>query len=437
MHSPEARLFLLESLETARSGRDSYGERGGGPFEPVALSAEQLQRNEALIADLRGKLILAPLTRGGNVPFRRLCADFGADVTMSEMAFARNLIKNHPTERTRLKRAANEICYGVQIATNNIGEGVKAGELAAASGARWLDLNCGCPIYEASRRGLGAVLLRKPKKLARLVAGIASGIDIPFTVKIRTGENAGKVNAPEVVALLQDAGAAAVTIHGRTMEQRYKKSADWTLISDIAKASSVPLIGNGDILTHYEARHRLDGSHCLALMSGRGALIKPWIFQEFKEGRCLDPDARDRVAIYRQFVAHCKEHFGDDAKGRQKAWYFLPWHFSFLCRYRPFPEEQYGARALEHPLIATRWDVADEAIGQSADDLPLLERLLRCANEQAHLEIAAILWDSRTDQDAIVALEQLADSSLAAWEEDMRNTIDRDGRGREDLVAEG
>ena len=83
-----------------------------------------------------------------------------------------------------------------------------------------------------------------------------------------------------------------------------------------------------------QARHRLQNSRCLALMTGRGALTKPWIFQEFKEGRGLDPNAGERVGIYRRFVSHCKEYFGDDARGRQKAWYFLPWHFSFFCRYR-------------------------------------------------------------------------------------------------------
>ncbi len=83
-----------------------------------------------------------------------------------------------------------------------------------------------------------------------------------------------------------------------------------------------------------QAQERLDGSGCLAQMVGRGALIKPWIFQEVKEGRELNLDASDRLGIYRQLVSHMKEHFGDDAKGRRKAFYFLPWHFDFFCRYR-------------------------------------------------------------------------------------------------------
>jgi len=186
-----------------------------------------VEKNAELAARLKGKLILAPLTRGGNLPFRRLCADHGADAAMSEMIFARSLVGRggggrgvSGAEKTRLRRAPGEELFGVQIATNEIREGVAAARLAADAGACWLDLNCGCPIYEATRRGLGAALLRKPTKLARLVSGLVAESPLPVTVKIRTGPGEASINAPFVAALLEAAGAAAVTIHGRTMEQR-------------------------------------------------------------------------------------------------------------------------------------------------------------------------------------------------------------------------
>ena len=231
-------------------------------------------------------------------------------------------------------------------------------------------------ISEATKRGLGAALLRSPRKLARLVAGIAAGSPLPLTVKVRTGTSASKINVAETVAALHAAGAAAVTVHGRTAEQRYKRPADWGAVAGVASAGSGPVIGNGDLLTFYEvrssgraqsvwqawqlpvplhlsstqggsecpfvtefaqARRRLEQNGCLAVMAGRGALIKPWLFQEFAEGRAFEPDARERVGIYRRLVAHMKEYFGDDARGRGKAFYFLPWHFDFLTRYRPAP----------------------------------------------------------------------------------------------------
>ncbi len=97
-------------------------------------------------------------------------------------------------------------------------------------------------------------------------------------------------------------------------------------------AGNAPIIGNGDILTHYEAERRLSGSGCLAVMVGRGALIKPWIFQEFKAGKELFPTTLERVSMYRRLYVLMKEHFGDDAMGRRKAWYFAPWHHSFFHR---------------------------------------------------------------------------------------------------------
>ncbi|PNH11073.1 tRNA-dihydrouridine(47) synthase [NAD(P)(+)]-like [Tetrabaena socialis] len=153
------------------------------------------------------------------------------------------------------------------------------------SGAQFMDINCGCPIFEATRRGMGSAMLRKPRALARMVAGIAAESELPVTVKIRLGENEKSINVETVVEYLERAGAAAVTIHGRTAVQRYKKAADWGRVGDVARATQLPVIGNGDILTHYEAVARLRESGCTAVMAGRGALIKPWIFQEFKEVR--------------------------------------------------------------------------------------------------------------------------------------------------------
>lgn len=118
------------------------------------------------------------------------------------------------------------------------------------------------------------------------------------------------------------------------MEQRYKKPADWSLIQEVATARSVPLVGNGDVLTAYEAARRLASPGLLAVMVGRGALIKPWLFQEVREGRELSPSAAERVGVYRQLAAYMKEHFRDDARGKRSAFYFLPWHFNFFSRYR-------------------------------------------------------------------------------------------------------
>ena len=197
----------------------------------------------------------------------------------SEMAFARNLCKGEPRERALMRRAANEPTFGVQIATKTIDEGVRAGLAIAENGADFVSLNLGCPIYEATRRGLGSALLKKPKKLSRLIGGMAEGLPIPLEVKVRIGIDS--VNIESVVEALEETGIAALTIHGRTAQQRYKKSADWDLIKRIAQNTQLPIIGNGDVLTLHEARNRIENYDVSAVMIGRGALTKPWVFQEY------------------------------------------------------------------------------------------------------------------------------------------------------------
>ena len=127
---------------------------------PEALSSPPATlKTDVVEKGLSGKMILAPLTRGGNLPFRRLCSDFGMEASLSEMIYARSLLKGDAVEQARLRRASNEQFYGVQIATNSVSEGISAIKEAEKAGADFCDLNCGCPIFEATRRGLGSSLL--------------------------------------------------------------------------------------------------------------------------------------------------------------------------------------------------------------------------------------------------------------------------------------
>ena len=148
------------------------------PLPPLSIPAFQ--------ASLENQLILAPLTRGGNLPYRRLCADFQANFTMSEMAFARNLFKGYKPTRRKERALAkmsrqHERHFGFQIATKSSDEAIGAAKIAQEEGATWIDLNCGCPIYEATRRGLGAAMLKRPSSLERLVRITAAATPLPMT----------------------------------------------------------------------------------------------------------------------------------------------------------------------------------------------------------------------------------------------------------------
>lgn len=323
------------------------------------------------------------------------------------------------------------------MATKTIDEGIRCAEMAATAGASWIDLNCGCPIHEATKRGLGARLLERPAKLQRLVEGIAKGSPIPLTVKIRIGTKASNINADKIVRAIQATGAAAVSIHGRTQQQRYSKAADWDYISQVAAGAQIPIIGNGDILTLFEAKRRMQQHQCVAVMAGRGALIKPWLFREWRSDQEWLPTATERVSVYRQLVSYQKEYFGDDAMGRKKAFHFLPGHLGWFCRYRPLPEDLFAAASEEHPLIATRQDVVDKTRQEDLDNIGILERLLRCTHDEAHQQMANILWDSSSDAEAVQQLEILAEREVLSWEasiaagarDDRDRCLDADAQG--------
>jgi tRNA-dihydrouridine synthase 3 len=345
--------------------------------------------------NFRGRVILAPLTKGGNLPFRRLLLAHGCTVTMGEMAYAYQVVKRSKSELALLRKHPDETCFGAQIAASRPADAIAAGLAAVERGATWVDLNCGCPIHDVVKRGMGATLLQRPTALQKLVAEMVKGIPVPVTVKIRLGWTEAEQNASEVAKMVEEAGAQALTVHGRSREQRYSRAADWDAIARIAAERSIPVIGNGDLLTWYETHDRWQKSGVASVMIGRGALIKPWIFREIEEKKAWEPSARERLGIYLDFAQKLKQHFRDDEKGRERTMRFLPWHFEFFCRYRPLSAQRFVDAAQQHPLMQTRF--ADDEEG-----LSVLEQLLRDARPEIHQRLADLLW-SATDLDAAEA----------------------------------
>jgi tRNA-dihydrouridine synthase 3 len=347
------------------------------------------------------KLWLAPLTVGGNLPFRRLCVELGAEVTVGEMAVVRRLLENKSGEFALLRSHCDEPFFGAQLADKKLETLAEGARIAESRGARFVDLNCGCPINQITGRGLGASLLKKPTRLGRLVEAMARAVKIPVTVKLRIGWKEGKENVDELARICEDSGAAAIAIHGRTREQRYSRAADWDRIGAVAAARRVPVVGNGDILTHFEARDRMARTGVRSVMLARGALIKPWLFREIREGRSWLPSPEERFAVLWRFVELLREHFRDDEKGRARILRFLPWHLNFFCRYRPFPEEAYAEASRQHPLIQTRVPLEPATTP--------LEGLLRDARPETHERFARVLAASATRDEAFEETRRLAE----------------------------
>lgn len=259
------------------------------------------------------KLILAPLTTVGNLPFRRVCKGFGADVTVSEMALATKLLQGQQSEWSMIRRHASEDIFGVQIAGTSPSTLARAAEVIESEGdVDFIDLNCGCPIDGVCNRGAGASLMRDGgKKLKRIAKAMSAVMVHPLTVKIRTGIYNKEKTAHKLIPSLRDCGVSLITMHGRSKEARYTKLADWAYIDQCAElAKPLPFVGNGDILSFEDAYNHKEYTRVSSLMIGRGALIKPWLFTEIKEQRTWDISSSERFDILKDYARFGLEYGG-------------------------------------------------------------------------------------------------------------------------------
>lgn len=343
---------------------------------------------------------MAPMAIGGNLPYRRLCREYGADLTCSEMVVADKLLRGG--EKPLLRHHPSEETFGVQLCGKREQTLAEAARLAVAAGARFVDLNFGCPIDLVVRRGSGAALLKRPRKLAALVAAVREAVDVPLSVKIRAGYTEAQRNAVEVATLAAAAGADALVVHGRTRAQRYKRSADWGIIAEVAAAVPVPVLGNGDLLTIWDLQRRRRETPVRSFLVARGCLIKPWLFKELREGRPWFPTVAERWQVMRRYLDFALEHFGDDAKGRERARRFLIWHLHFWHRWRPYDEDDFRAH-LPESLIQRRAESVEGGRAESGESTAAgalagqdaEAALLMSANEADHERI----WQRLLDRD--------------------------------------
>jgi tRNA-dihydrouridine synthase 3 len=282
----------------------------------------------------RGRLVMAPMSRGTDLPFRRLAVEWGAEVCVGEMAYAHKVVRRETSELALLRRHPDERRFGVQLAGCSPDVMGEAARIAEQTGADFVDVNLGCPIDDATRRGFGAALLRRPARVAAIVTAMRRAVTVPVTVKLRLGWSSEKPTFLAVARAAEEAGAAAVTLHARSRAQRYRRPADWSAVRELVETLSVPVLGNGDVLGWRDALGRMEETGCAGVMVGRWALAKPWIFREFTQRRDIEPDGDGRLSVVRRYVELCREHFGDDERGRRRVRLFLGLHQDFFCRYR-------------------------------------------------------------------------------------------------------
>ncbi len=254
-------------------------------------------------------LLLAPMEDVSDPPFRAVCKELGADLMYTEFISSEGLIRDAVKSREKLDIYDEERPIGIQIFGGNLESMKRSAEIVETANPDLLDINFGCPVKKVVNKGAGAGILKDIPKMEDLTAEVVKSTRLPVTVKTRLGWDDNSKYIVEVTERLQDAGIKAISIHGRTRQQMYKGTADWTLIGEVKNNPRIhiPVFGNGDIdspqkAVEYKKRYGVDG-----IMIGRAAIGYPWIFREIKHyiktGELLPPPGiEERVRVVRKHL---------------------------------------------------------------------------------------------------------------------------------------
>lgn len=266
--------------------------------------------------EVPGMLALAPMAGVTDLAFRTVCAELGANMTITEMVSSRALVYQDQKSRGLLKKNEGSIC-GAQIFGNDPAIMADAAVLAAEiSGCDFIDINMGCPMPKIANNGDGCGLMRNPELAGEIVKAVSDKLSIPVTVKCRLGWDKGSVNVEYFAKLMEDSGAAAITVHGRTRSMLYTGVADWDTIGRVKRQLSIPLIANGDIVSGAKAVECLRRTGADYLMVGRATFGDPWLFTEIQQALRGEeitprPSLNERMELGRKQVLLALEDKGE------------------------------------------------------------------------------------------------------------------------------
>ena len=284
---------------------------------------------------LGSPFVLAPMAGVTDAPFRRICRHFGAGMTTSEMTTADTSLWKTPKSRFRLDLDLDAEPIAVQIAGSEPEQLAQAAIACVARGAQIIDINMGCPAKKVCKKLAGSALLQDEKLVASILTTVVAAVDVPVTLKIRTGWDTEHRNAVRVARIAEDSGIQSLAVHGRTRACRYKGAAEFETIAAVKQAVQIPVIANGDINTPEKSLEVLRLTNCDGLMIGRGAQGRPWIFREL--GQLLNPGQElpqlDKNELRDIMLDHLKElhRFYGELTGVRVARKHLTWYCNSLA----------------------------------------------------------------------------------------------------------
>ncbi len=319
-----------------------------------------------------GKLppvLLAPMAGVTDAPFRELCVSFGADLTFSEMVSAKGLFYGGGASGELTAASDRETRLAVQLFGSEpelMADMAKRLEQRMGDKLVLIDINMGCPARKIVANGEGSALMLNVSLASRIICAVSRAASVPVSVKFRKGFDDAHINAVEFAKMAGESGASLLALHGRTREQQYSGSADWDIIAAAKCASSVPLIGNGDIFSGADAVKMLKYTGCDGVMVARGAMGAPYIFKEIKAALAgeeyVPPTAHERVSLAKAHAKRLLELKGDGAiiqMRKHVSWYLKGLSGSSAVR----------AKANEIKSLAELFDLLDEFDGESGHPL--------------------------------------------------------------------
>jgi len=307
---------------------------------------------------LSSPFVLAPMAGVTDTPFRKLCRQFGAGMTTSEMTTADTSLWQTAKSRHRLDLDLDAEPVAVQIAGSEPDQLATAARACVERGAQIIDINMGCPAKKVCKRLAGSALLRDEKLVEDILATVVTAVDVPVTLKIRTGWDPENRNGVEIARIAEQCGIQALAIHGRTRTCRYRGHAEYDTIARIKETLSIPVIANGDITSVEKSLEVLRLTHADGLMIGRGAQGRPWIFQELMNGlqnrSVITPLAK--IQLRDIMLGHLEDmhRFYGESTGIRVARKHLTWYCQSLVNADEFRYEVVRVRSAEEQLRLTR-----------------------------------------------------------------------------------